>query len=339
MLKLEGISKDWKEFKIRNVDLEVKEEEYFIILGPSGAGKTLLLELIAGIHSPDNGKIYIDGRDVTELPPEKRDIAYIPQNYALFPHISVYDNIAYGLKIRGMRREKIKEIVEKLAEVLGISHLLHRKPTTLSGGEQQRVAIARALAVKPKILLLDEPFSNLDVQIRSKLIREMRRWQKEFKFTAIHVTHSFEEAIALGSRIGIMLKGRLVQIGKSNEIFLNPKNEEVARFLGYENVFDGYADGNIVRVGNVRLAIASSVFGKVKVFIRPEDIVISKERGEFEANVELIESFGFASKVILRLNGLELKALTTTAKLVEDGINEGDRVYVSFRSIRVLDSG
>ncbi len=297
MLKLKNVSKDWKEFKIKNIELEVKKNEYFVILGPSGAGKTLLLEIVAGIYIPDSGGIYIDDVDVTDLPPEKREVAYIPQNYALFPHMSVYDNIAYGLKIR--KASNIDKTVKDLARVLGISHLLHRKPKTLSGGEQQRVAIARALAVQPKILLLDEPFSNLDVLIHSKLIEEMKEWQKEFGFTAVHVTHSFEEAFRLADRVGIMLNGRIIQTGEPGNVFLKPKNEEVARFLGYENIFEGYADGSTIKIGRMTLRSTIATSGNVKVAIRPEHVIVSKGDGEFEAKVESIESFGFASRVNL----------------------------------------
>ena len=334
MLKLENVSKNWREFKIESIDLEVKRNEYFVILGPSGAGKTLLLETIAGIHVPDVGRIYVDGVDVTDLPPEKRGVAYIPQNYALFPHMTVYDNIAYGLKIR--KADNIYETVKMLAEVLGIDHLLHRKPKTLSGGEKQRVAIARALVVQPKVLLLDEPFSNLDVQIRSKLIGEIKRWQREFEFTAVHVTHSFEEAFCLADRIGIMLNGKITQVGKPDDVFLKPKNEDIARFLGYENIFEGHAEGSTVRIGGITLRSTIATFGRIKVIIRPEDVIISKSDGEFEAKVESIESFGFASKVTLSINGLKLKALTTTSKIIEEKIREGDKVYVSLRGFNLL---
>lgn len=334
MLKLKNVSKDWKEFRIRDVELEIDKKEYFVLLGPSGAGKTLLLEIIAGIHTPDSGRIYIDGVDVTELPPERRGVGYIPQNYALFPHMTVFENIAFGLKIRKLKN--FDEKVRELAKILGIDHLLHRKPKTLSGGEQQRVAIARALAAQPKILLLDEPFSNLDVQIRSKLIEEMRRWRKEFEFTAIHVTHGFEEAFSLADRIGIMLEGRIVQIGKPNEVFLNPKGEDVARFLGFENIFEARSDGTTIRFGDVVLTPRVHVFGRVKVAIRPEDVIVSKSNGCFEAEVESIENLGFTSKITLNLNGLKLRALTVTSRIIEEGIRNGDRVFVSIRDFKLL---
>lgn len=182
VLMVEGISKDYREFHLRDVTFSVEKGEHFIILGPSGAGKTVLLEVIAGIIEPDSGRIFLNGEDITDLPPEKRGLAYIPQNYALFPNMSVFDNIAFGLKVRKVPKAEIGRKVRELSEVLGISHLLKRKPKTLSGGEMQRVAIARALAVEPELLLLDEPFANLDVQTRGRLINEMKRWRKELGF-------------------------------------------------------------------------------------------------------------------------------------------------------------
>ncbi len=209
MLKLKNISKSWKNFSLKNINLEVYENEYFVILGHSGAGKTLLLEIIAGIHKPDIGKIFLRDKDITHLPPERRNIGYIPQNYSLFPHLTVYDNIAYGLKARGIKDD---EDIFKLAELLGIRNILKRKPKTLSGGEQQRVAIARALAIKPEILLLDEPFSNLDYLLREKLIEEIKRWREEIGFTAIHVTHDLNEAFKLADRICVMVDGKIVAV-------------------------------------------------------------------------------------------------------------------------------
>ncbi len=212
MLRLERVCKSWKEFKLRDICFEVRKGEHFVILGHSGAGKTLLLEIIVGIYKPDSGRVFLKGSDVTDLPPEKRNVGYVPQNYALFPHLTVYENIAYGLKFRGLEKEEIKEKVEDLADIFGIKHLLHRKPRTLSGGEQQRVAIARALAIEPEILLLDEPFSNLDITLKEKLMSELMRWKEEIGFTAVHVTHDIGEAVKLADRICVMAEGRIVMI-------------------------------------------------------------------------------------------------------------------------------
>ncbi|WP_456328119.1 ATP-binding cassette domain-containing protein [Archaeoglobus sp.] len=334
MLRLENVSKDWKEFKLKDISFEVKRREYFVLLGHSGAGKTLLLELIAGIHKPDRGRIYLEGRDITESPPEKRSIAYVPQNYALFPHLSVYDNIAYGLKLRKFKKGEIKEIVKELSEVLGISHLLHRNPKTLSGGEQQRVALARALAIKPKLLLLDEPFSNLDMATRFRLIGEMKKWHKELGFTAIHVTHSFDEAMALGDRVGIMVKGRVEQVGKCEDVFSEPRSVEVAEFLGY-NVLRGFVKGGTLHLNGLRLKTDSNFEGEVNVVIKPEDVILSKDGG-FEAVVEGVEFLKFLAVVTLNVNGLKIKAQTTAEDVMKKGIGVGSKVNVSIKKLRLM---
>ncbi|WP_457548489.1 ATP-binding cassette domain-containing protein [Archaeoglobus sp.] len=334
MLRLENVSKDWREFKLKNISFEVKKGEYFILLGHSGAGKTLLLELIAGIQKPDKGRIYLEGEDITEKPPEKRNIAYVPQNYALFPHLSVYDNISYGLKLRKFKKEEIREIVKELSEVLGISHLLHRNPKTLSGGEQQRVALARALAIKPKLLLLDEPFSNLDMATRFRIIEEMKKWHKELGYTAIHVTHSFDEAMALGNRVGIMVNGRVEQVGKCEEVFSEPRSVEVAEFLGY-NVLRGSIKDGTLHLNGLRLKADSKFEGEVTVVIKPEDVLLSKDGG-FEAVVESIEFLKFLAVVTLNINGLKIKAQTTTENILKNRTKIGSKVRVSIKNLRLM---
>ncbi len=205
---------------------------YCVVLGPTGAGKSLLLELIAGIVRPDRGKIVIDGEDVTNLPPEDRNIGFVPQDYALFPHMNVYKNIAYGLRARGIRDSGI---VTEIAGKLGISHLLSRKPATLSGGEKQRVALARALVVQPKLILLDEPLSAVDLKTKERLMYELRRVHEEFDMPVIHVTHSFIEAATLADEIAVMMNGRVVRKGKARDVLSSPG--EVADFLDVRGLF------------------------------------------------------------------------------------------------------
>lgn len=338
MLRVEKVFKDWKDFHLRDIIFDVKEGEHFIILGPSGAGKTVLLEIIAGIVKPDLGRVYLDGRDVTNVLPEKRGLAYVPQNYALFPNMTVYDNIAFGLKVRKLPRAEIERKVQEIAEVLGISHLLHRRPRTLSGGEQQRVALARALIIEPPLILLDEPFANLDVQTRGRLLAEMKRWRKELGFTALHVTHSFEEAVSLGDHVGVMLDGRLVQVGTVREVFSRPANEEVARFLGFENIIEGIAKGRKLRANGVEIELPVDVKGKIRVGIRPEDIILSLEqikssaRNEFKAIVDSVEELGPMVRVHLRVHGLSLTAFITRSSMLELGIEKGKEVYISFKA-------
>ncbi|NJE62468.1 tungstate ABC transporter ATP-binding protein WtpC [Thermococcus sp. 21S7] len=338
MLEVKSVSKDWKEFRLREISFEVSEGEHFIILGPSGAGKTVLLEIIAGIIEPDAGRVFLNGEDITNWPPERRGLAYIPQNYALFPHMSVFDNIAFGLKLRRVPRAEIERKVKEIAEVLGIAHLLHRKPKTLSGGESQRVAIARALVVEPELLLMDEPFANLDVQTRARLLGEMKRWKRELGFTALHVTHSFEEAVSLGDRVGVMLNGRLVQTGSVRDVFSRPSSEEVARFLGFENIIEGTAEGRVLRSNGVEIELPAEARGRVRVGLRPEDIILSlgpirtSARNEFKALVESVEELGPLVRVHLRIGGLHLRAFITRSSMLEMGIMKGREVYVSFKA-------
>lgn len=338
MLEVKSVSRDWKEFRLRGINFDVEAGEHFIILGPSGAGKTVLLEIIAGIIEPDSGKVILNGEDITRWPPERRGLAYIPQNYALFPHMSVFDNIAFGLRLRKLPKAEIERKVREIAGVLGIEHLLNRKPKTLSGGESQRVAIARALVVEPELLLMDEPFANLDVQTRSRLIGEMKRWREEIGFTALHVTHSFEEAVSLGDRVGVMLNGRLVQVGSVREVFSKPASEEVARFLGFENIIEGTAEGRKLRANGVEIELPVEASGRVRVGLRPEDIILSLEpirtsaRNEFKATVESVEELGPLVRVHLRIGNLYLRAFITRSSMLEMGITKGREVYVSFKA-------
>ncbi len=323
MLELKDVSKEWKEFKLVDINLKVNREEYFIVLGPSGAGKTLLLETIAGIHRPDRGKVYLENTDITDLPPEKREIAYVPQNYALFPHLTTYDNIAFGLKLRGASKSEIERKVKELAEILGISKLLHRKPKTLSGGEQQRVALARALVIEPKLLLLDEPFSNVDVKTRSKLFREMRKWRDELKFTAIHVTHNLEEALVLGKRGCVLIEGKIAEIGELSDVLGSPKNVDVAKFLGY-NVIEGK------RVFGVEFPKKSFII------IKPENLILSKKDGLYSGQIEIVENLGAISRVYLNVDGITLQALLPTSKIISEKIREGDEVFVTIKDYTVV---
>jgi molybdate/tungstate transport system ATP-binding protein len=205
MITVEGLEVRVGNFKLSIDRLVIRRGEYLILMGPSGIGKTVFLETLLGFHRPLNGRIIVDGRDVTSLPPEKRGFAYIPQDYGLFPHMSVAENIAFPLRIRGA--EDVEGKVRETARLLGISSLLDRKPETLSGGEKQRVAIARALIMRPKLILLDEPFSNIDPEARWRIRLDLKRMHEEAGFTAVHVTHDITDAVVLGSRIAYMSSG------------------------------------------------------------------------------------------------------------------------------------
>lgn len=218
MLEIKNIQLKLGRFFLNNIDLEINSGEYFVILGPSGSGKTVLLETIAGLYTPDTGNILYNKNDMNFLPPEKRGIRFVYQDYELFPHMTVEDNIIFGLKIRGVNKKIISEKLYKLVSMLKIEHLLKRYPNKLSGGEKQRVALARAIIISPKILLLDEPLSALDIMIKPTLQQELKNIHKEFKSTIIHVTHDIEEAIFLADRIGIMNNGNLLEVLEADEI-------------------------------------------------------------------------------------------------------------------------
>jgi len=348
-LKLVSLSKHIGDFKLEVGSLEVAEEEYFVILGPSGAGKTVLLQLVAGILRPDSGSIMIGGKDVTHLPPEERNVGYVPQNYALFPHMDVYDNIAYGLKVRGLDRSVVERRVKEIADRLEISHLLRRRPATLSGGEAQRVALARALAVEPKLLLLDEPLSAVDPNVRWELRGYLRSINEEFGVTVLHVTHDFVEAISLADRVAVMDKGTVMQIGEAEEVFYKPVNEFVARFTRSQNVFKGTARARSpglseVRVGSLSFIACGDYEGEVILTFRPESVIVSKARlqlpgyNEFLGRVRGWVDEGAILCVDIDVEGTPLKAYVTKVSFREMRLRKGDEVYayVSASQLHVI---
>jgi len=234
VIRLDHLYASFGSFALRDLSLGIDKGEYWVILGPSGCGKSVLLQTIAGFFSPERGRILVDGRDITALPPEKRRMGLVFQQSALFPHRSVRDNIAYGLRARGTAAPEIARTVDELVERLHLGPVIPRPVATLSGGEAQRVAIARALAIHPDLLLLDEPMSALDHNTRIELQAELGRLHRELGLTTLHVTHSREEASALGDHIAIMLDGRIVQRGKIAEVQAQPRCPFVARFLGLD---------------------------------------------------------------------------------------------------------
>ncbi len=238
MLKLENVCKSFKEFSLNNVTLSVEKGAYFMLIGSSGSGKTLLLDIIAGLNNADSGTILVNGTNVNLLPIQKRNVGLVYQNQTLFPHMSVYENIAYPLKCKKVDKKSISNIIHDIAVETEIGHLLLRRIQGLSGGEIQRVTIARALVNKPDVLLLDEPLSMLDVQLKRGVSSLLRKLNQQGQ-TIVHVTHDYEEALSLANTIGIIEKGTLIQTGTIKEVLQYPKSEFVANFVGIKNFFHG----------------------------------------------------------------------------------------------------
>jgi len=235
VLKLQNVYKQLGEFHLKDINLEINSGEYFVILGPTGTGKTVVLELIAGMYHPDRGEIYFENENWLNTCPEHRGIGFVYQDYELFPHLTVKENIIFGLKIRKYSSTVINKKLNEMVEMFGIGHLLDRYPSTLSGGEQQRTALARALITSPKILLLDEPLSALDPRSKEVFQQELKRIHQTLKTTTLHVTHDFNEAMYLADRIGVMRNGEIAQVGTPEEIFRRPKDTFVASFVGIKN--------------------------------------------------------------------------------------------------------
>jgi len=288
-VELEGVTKKYGETWALDVErLGVEQGEFFAVVGPSGSGKTTLLRLVAGFTEPTSGSIRIDGKAVQDLPPYKRDIGMVFQNYALFPHMSVYENVAFGLRVRHFPADEIEDRVRELLNLVRLPGMQARRPQQLSGGQQQRVALARALVTRPRLLLLDEPLGALDKKLRTVMQVELRQIQKEVGITTIFVTHDQEEALTLSDRIAVINQGRLVQVDRPAEVYERPANKFVADFLGQSNFLPGRVDS--FETGQLRVltptglqVVARSQKGlpagtEVTLAVRPEKIKLSKEK-------------------------------------------------------------
>lgn len=337
IVKLENYSKSFnKKEIIKDINLEVYEGEFLTLLGSSGCGKTTILRSISGLDYPTTGKIYIDGKDVTKLEPPKRQVNTIFQNYALFPLMTIEENIGFGLKMKKTPKEIINKRVQEMLELVHLQGYEKRKPSELSGGEQQRVSIVRGLINNPKVLLLDEPLSALDLKLRKKMQIELKQLQKKLGITFIYVTHDQEEALSMSDRIVVLKDGKIEQIGSPIEVYENPKTLYVADFLGEANVFES----TILEITNEKSRVIiddndkcfilkndNKVNDKINIIIRPENIKISKtpkENNCFEGQIYDQIYDGAFTKILIKYNKKTIKVLISgNDKLY----NKGDIVY------------
>jgi len=273
-VRLEDIEFKQEGFELNIPFLEARPGEFLTLLGPSGCGKTTTLRIIAGFEKADRGRIYFDDIVMNEVPPYERNIGIVFQDYALFPHMTVYDNISFGLKLRKLSKEEIKKRISWALKLVGLEGFENRYPEQLSGGQQQRVALARALVIEPQLLLLDEPLSNLDAKIRERLRGEIKRIQRELGITTIYVTHDQEEAMAISDRIAVMSIGKIEQVGSPLDLYYSPKNEFVAQFLGLSNILETNVENGKACIGSLCFEVKKE--GRVKIFFRPESVYIEK---------------------------------------------------------------
>ena len=343
-VRLDHISKIYKDpktgkdfYAVHDVALDIEPGSFVTLLGPSGCGKTTTLRMIAGFESPDEGEIYLGGEPINALTPNKRDTAMVFQSYALFPHYNVFDNVAYGLRLRKVPKDEIQERVTNILKLVELSDMEQRMTNQLSGGQQQRVALARALVVEPGVLLFDEPLSNLDAKLRVQMRTEIRRIQQALGITAIYVTHDQSEAMAISDNIILMKGGVIAQMGSPTEIYYHPNSEFVADFIGECNFLPCTVTG---REGNdviadvyghpVRVLSEKDTIGDAEIVLRPEAIEIA-DQGQLPCKVELSCFMGSYQNYHVRV-GDTLVKIADNCPIGRKTYQVGDEAYISFRS-------
>ena len=329
LIRLNGISKSFDgETVLDNMDLEIHDKEFITLLGPSGCGKTTTLRIIGGFEMPDEGDVYFGGKRINDVPPYERQVNTVFQKYALFPHLNVFDNIAFGLRLKKRPDQEIKEKVKEMLAMVNLKGFERRRVETLSGGQQQRVAIARALINQPKVLLLDEPLAALDLKLRKDMQNELKNIQKETGITFIFVTHDQEEALSMSDTVVVMANGRIQQIGSPTDIYNEPVNAFVADFIGESNILDGSmpADFKAKFAGHIFDCVDSG-FEKneqVDVVIRPEDVdVVAPEKGMLKGLVTCVTFKGVHYEIIVDVCGFKWMIQST------DYVAEGQTIGLS----------
>jgi len=363
-IQLDGLNKRFADFAaVDDVSLEILDGELFVLLGPSGSGKSTVLRIIAGLIQPDAGRVRLHGRDVTRLPPQARNVGMVFQNYSLFRHMTVGENIEFGLEVRRVARPARRARRDELLELIDMAGLGDRYPAQLSGGQMQRVAVARALAFDPSVLLLDEPFGALDVRIRSQLRRSLKRIQRHMAVTTVLVTHDQDEAFELADRIGVIDHGRLLEVGSPEQLYRRPRTEFVARFLGNAVLLNGRLDAGVVRLGALELGRAGGLDEEgdsdsgVAVMLRPEDLAVASRREALDAPtmgpalVRAVEFRGALARLEVDLEpppgvrsldadfgaaAIPIEVVMLPSELERDPVRAGARAWLGVRAYHVL---
>ena len=326
---------------VNGISLNIEQGEFFTLLGPSGCGKTTLLRMIAGFNTVDGGEICFDEQVINTLPAHKRDIGMVFQNYAIFPHLNVADNVAYGLKARKVPKTDITPRVDEALKMVQIDQLKARQPNELSGGQQQRVALARAFVIEPGVLLMDEPLSNLDAKLRVQMRTTIKKLQRRLGITTIYVTHDQEEALAISDRIAVMKEGNIMQIGRPEEIYRKPANPFVANFIGVSNFVDCTVDGQDPKAASVKLhdgysfqmPLRAPYSGEVILSARPEQLFFS-EKG-IPGKVNLSVFLGDFIQYEVQLHTGQVLELNEYTKDVDSAKPDGEEVHISFNPKQV----
>ncbi|MBL8692143.1 MAG: ABC transporter ATP-binding protein [Rhodospirillaceae bacterium] len=336
-LRLEHLSKSFgATVAVRDVTLDVGDGEFLVLLGPSGCGKTTTLRMIAGFIAPTAGRVHLGGREITALPPWKRNAGIVFQSYALFPHLTVAENVAFGLEMRKLSKAEIAPKVAEALRLVRLDHLGERLPRQLSGGQQQRVALARALAIRPDVLLLDEPLSNLDAKLRETVRIEIRELQRQLGITTVMVTHDQEEALIMADRLVVMSEGEVKQVGTQRELYEQPANRFVAGFVGRSNFLAGtmVSPGRFETRGGVAISCAAGLTGPAVIALRPERLALGSAAGGLEnhmqGTVELVSYLGASVDVHVRVSPADRIVVTQPNRVDARTPEEGERIDVGW---------
>jgi sulfate transport system ATP-binding protein len=344
-ISVKDVSKRFGSFQaLKNVNLEIPSGSLLALLGPSGSGKTTLLRIIAGLEIADQGSVLHNDEDITDHSARDRKMGFVFQHYALFRHMTIADNIGYGLRVRGVKADERRERVEELLKLIRLDGYGSRYPGQLSGGQRQRVALARALAARPHVLLLDEPFGALDAKVRQELRQWLRRLHEEIQVTSVFVTHDQEEAFEVADHVVVMNRGQIEQVGSPEEVFEHPANAFVMDFLGNVNVFHGRVERGKAVVPGLELSYPAYPYSEsreAEVYVRPHELSIERlHNGEasLTAKVVHVNPTGARPKIALQVIGSDvlINAEVTTERLAELGLKSGDTVHVSPRRVRVF---